>query len=67
MVKERSISAKLEAVKMSSLCDVINKGGYDIDLFRKAVQRGDFSGVVPQNETSVPKAAENSENEKERK
>ena len=52
---------------MSSLCDVINKGGYDIDLFRKAVQKGDFSGVVPQNETGVSKAEENSENEKERK
>jgi hypothetical protein len=67
MVKEKSISSKLETIKMSSLCDVINKGGYDIDLFRKAVQKGDFSGVVPQNETGVLKAEENSENEKERK
>lgn len=67
MVKEKSISSKLETIKMSSLCDVINKGGYDIDLFCKAVQKGDFSGVVPQNETGVSKAEENSENEKERK
>lgn len=61
--KEKNILSKLESVKMSLLCDVISKGGYDIDLFRKAVQKGDFSGVIPQNETDEKK----SDNEKERK
>lgn len=53
--KEKNILSKLESVKMSLLCDVISKGGYDIDLFRKAVQNGDFSEVIPQNETDEKK------------
>lgn len=30
---------------MSSLCEIINRGGYDIDLIRKAVQNGEFLGI----------------------
>lgn len=43
--KENEISGKLEKAKMSSLCEIINKGGYDIDLIRKAVQNGEFHGI----------------------
>ena len=43
--KENEISGKLEKAKMSSLCEIINKGGYNIDLIRKAVQNGEFHGI----------------------
>lgn len=36
--KESELMSKLERVKMSSLCDIINKGGYDIDALREAVK-----------------------------
>ncbi|MBE6859164.1 MAG: hypothetical protein E7498_07025 [Ruminococcus sp.] len=42
--------AKLERVKMSSLCEIINKGGYDIDALREAVKIGDFSGILSKDE-----------------
>ena len=65
--KENELMAKLERVKMSSLCEIINKGGYDIDALREAVKIGDFSGILSKDEaepdtqnieeTAVEKAA----------
>ncbi len=43
--KEASLVSKLDKVKMAALCDVINKGGYDIDSLRNAVATGDFESV----------------------
>jgi len=48
--KESELMAKLERVKMSSLCEIINKGGYDIDALREAVKIGDFSGILSKDE-----------------
>lgn len=47
--KANELRAKLDEVKMSSLCDMINKQGYDIDKLREAVRQGDFSRIVPLN------------------
>lgn len=65
--KESELMTKLERVKMSSLCEIINKGGYDIDALREAVKIGDFSGILSKDEaepntqnieeTAVEKAA----------
>ena len=60
--KEASLISKLDKVKMAALCDVINKGGYDIDSLRNAVATGDFESVsgkveaVQIPEKSEPKA-----------
>lgn len=56
--KENEIAGKLEKVKMSSLCEIINKGGYDIDLIRKAVQNGEFHGISVEADVSERTAAE---------
>lgn len=45
--KANELRAKLDEVKMSSLCEIINKQGYDIDKLREAVRQGDFSQIVP--------------------
>ena len=37
-----------DEVKMNSLCVMINKNGYDIDLLREAVRLGDFSAILQQ-------------------
>ncbi len=47
--KAGELRAKLDEVKMSSLCDMINKQGYDIDKLRDAVRQGDFSRIIPTN------------------
>jgi adenylylsulfate kinase-like enzyme len=66
--KENEIAGKLEKVKMSSLCEIINKGGYDIDLIRKAVQNGEFHGISVEADVSERTAAEPSKTyENERK
>lgn len=51
--KESELMTKLERVKMSSLCDIINKGGYDIDALREAVKIGDFSGILSKDEAEL--------------
>lgn len=51
--KESELMSKLERVKMSSLCDIINKGGYDIDALREAVKIGDFSGILSKDEAEL--------------
>lgn len=51
--KESELMAKLERVKMSSLCEIINKGGYDIDVLREAVKIGDFSGILSKDEAEL--------------
>lgn len=51
--KENELMAKLERVKMSSLCEIINKGGYDIDVLREAVKIGDFSGILSKDEAEL--------------
>jgi hypothetical protein len=48
--KELLLISKLDKVKMNALCDVINKGGYDIDSFRNAVLTGDFESILGKNE-----------------
>lgn len=40
--KSAELERKIEKEKMASLCAIINKGGYDIDLIRSAVENGDF-------------------------
>lgn len=62
--KENEISAKLEKIKMSSLCDLINKGGYDIDSIREAVVSGDLSVIISaksDNEPAEENITENTE------
>ena len=51
--KESELMSKLERVKMFSLCDIINKGGYDIDALREAVKIGDFSGILSKDEAEL--------------
>lgn len=46
--KEAELMSKLDEVKMNSLCVMINKNGYDIDLLREAVRLGDFSAILQQ-------------------
>lgn len=52
--KANVLRAKLDEAKMSSLCEIINKSGYDIDKLREAVQQGDFSSVT----RDIPEDAE---------
>lgn len=62
--KANELRAKLDEVKMSSLCDMINKHGYDIDKLREAVRQGDFSQIVPLNPMSdTPKKNTEENNE----
>lgn len=57
--KEASLVSKLDKVKMAALCDVINKGGYDIDSLRNAVATGDFEIVSGKVEaTQIPEKSE---------
>jgi hypothetical protein len=51
--KETCLISKLDKVKMAALCDVINKGGYDIDSLRNAVATGDFESVSSKVEAAV--------------
>ena len=46
--KEAELMSKLDEVKMNSLCVMINKNGYDIDLLSEAVRLGDFSAILQQ-------------------
>ena len=44
---------------MAALCDVINKGGYDIDSLRNAVATGDFESVSGKVEAAqIPEKSE---------
>lgn len=63
--KANELRAKLDEVKMSSLCDMINKQGYDIDKLREAVRQGDFSRIVPLN--PLPDTAATTKNTDENK
>lgn len=63
--KANELRAKLDEVKMSSLCDMINKQGYDIDKLREAVRQGDFSQIVPLN--PLPDTATTTKNADENK
>lgn len=62
--KANELRAKLDEVKMSSLCDMINKQGYDIDKLREAVRQGDFSRIVPLNPLPDTAATKNNTDEK---
>lgn len=48
--KEILLISKIDKVKMAALCEVINKGGYDIDTLRNAVATGDFESVSGKSE-----------------
>lgn len=61
--KANELRAKLDEVKMSSLCDMINKQGYDIDKLREAVRQGDFSRIVPLNPLPDTAATKNNTDE----
>lgn len=52
--KANVLRVKLDEAKMSSLCEIINKSGYDIDKLREAVQQGNFSSVT----RDIPEVAE---------
>lgn len=57
--KEASLVSNLDKVKMAALCDVINKGGYDIDSLRNAVATGDFESVSGKVEAAqIPEKSE---------
>ncbi len=58
--KEAELKRKIEKEKMTSLCEIINKGGYDIDLIRKAVKNGDFINASQEQSETV--TAVNEEN-----
>lgn len=62
--KANELRAKLDEVKMSSLCDMINKQGYDIDKLREAVRQGDFSRIVPLNPLSDTATKNNTDENK---
>lgn len=61
--KANELRAKLDEVKMSSLCDMINKQDYDIDKLREAVRQGDFSQIVPLNPLPDTAATKNNTDE----
>lgn len=74
--KEADILAKLDEVKMNSLCSLIHQSGYDIDSLRQAVTSGNFEAIASkpaaeletQIQTTIPKTAEsNSAADTERK
>ena len=51
--RKSELSARLEKIKMSALREIINRGGYDIDVIRSAVENGSFNNI------SAEKSAEN--------
>ena len=56
--KEAEIMARLSETKMHSLCEMINKSGYDIDLLREAVRLGDFSSIINVKKETIKDEAE---------